>query len=115
MKQRSKTILVALLFMIVATTIQAQDSRPEIPKWHSEKGYWVVESNINSPLDHIIRFYNNDNVLMYKEAVTGVRMDPTKRKTKMKLKKVLESSMDTWQLAKVAEENKNYVAAVFKR
>ena len=42
-------------------------------------------------------------------------MDPTKRKTKMKLKKVLESSMDTWQLAKVAEENKNYVAAVFKR
>ena len=63
-----------------------QERRPKFPRWVSEKGYWVVESNINSPLNHIVRFYNNDNELLYKETLAGVKLNPDKRKVKMKLK-----------------------------
>ena len=74
-------------------TSSQQEHRPKFPRWVSDKGYWVVESNINSPLNHIVRFYNNDNELLYKETLAGVKLNPDKRKVKMKLKKVLESSV----------------------
>ena len=115
MKQHFKTLLYVLLFTMLSSSVMAQEDKPETPKWYSEKGYWVVESNIHTPLDHIIRFYNNDNVLLYKESVSGIKLDPSKRKTKMKLKKILESSVDTWQQAKVMEENKDYVAKSLKK
>lgn len=115
MKQQFKTVLAVILFTMIGSVVFCQEEKPEVPKWHSEKGYWVVESNIHTPMDHIIRFYNNDNVLLYKEAVSGIKLDPSKRKTKMKLKKILESSVDTWQQAKVMEENKDYVAKSLKK
>jgi hypothetical protein len=77
-----------------------QERRPKLPDWVSDKGYWVVESNINSPLDHIITFYNNDNELLYKETITGIKLNPEKRKVKMKLKKVLESAVLAWKKTK---------------
>ena len=114
MKQQFKTVLAVILFTMIGSAVFAQEEAPQVPKWHSEKGYWVVESNIHTPKDHIIRFYNNDNVLLYKETVSGIRLDPLKRKTKMQLKKILESSIDAWQQTKVMEENKDYVAKSLK-
>jgi hypothetical protein len=58
----------------------------------------VVESN--TPLDHIIRFYNNDNELLHKETLTGIKLNPERRKVKMELKKVLESSVLAWEKKK---------------
>lgn len=40
------------------------------PKWVSEKGYWFAESNIHTLKVNTIYFYNNNNVLVYKEYVT---------------------------------------------
>jgi len=77
-----------------------QERRPKFPDWVSEKGYWVIESNINSPLNQIVTFYNNDNELLYKETMTGVKLNPEKRSVKMKLKKVLESSVLAWEKKK---------------
>ena len=51
-------------------------------------------------MNHIIRFYNNDNELLYKETITGVKMKAGKRKVKMKLKKVLEASVQAWEKKK---------------
>lgn len=92
----------------------SQDSKPINPKWYSEKGYWVLESNINEPLTHTVRLYTNENVLIYKEEIRGVRLDPSRRKIKMKLKKVLETAIEAWSFKKVTMENRDYVAAVFK-
>jgi hypothetical protein len=76
-----------------------QERRPRFPGWVSEKGYWVIESNIKSPLDHVVKFYDNENNLVYKESLTGIKMNPEKRKVKMKLKKILESAV-------LAQENR---------
>ena len=91
MKQSFKALMFSTFFAFVFITAFSQDEPTRIPKWYSEKGYWVVESNIHSPLEHIVRFYNNDNVLLYKETLTNTRLNPEKRSVKMKLKKVLES------------------------
>jgi hypothetical protein len=53
-------------------------------------------------------------MLVYKETVTGIKLDLTKRKVKMKLKRILDASIDSWEANKIPEENKHYVAAIFK-
>ena len=73
------------------------NEKPKLPRWVSDKGYWVIESNINYPKDHIIRFYNTNNTLVYKETLAGVKLNPEKTKVKMKLKRILESSVVAWE------------------
>ena len=92
------TLISAGLFAQL-TKVKVEGSRPRVPAWVSEIGYWVVESNTHSPSRHIVLFYNNDNVLMYKETLEGIKLDPQKRRVKMKLKKALEASARTWQSA----------------
>jgi hypothetical protein len=77
--------------------------QPSVPKWVSGKGYWIIESNIHTPLDHIVSFYNNDHVLLYKEALKGVKLNIEKRKVKMKLKKLLEAAVIAWERKKKPE------------
>lgn len=90
--QRTRSWLVFTIFSLISAGAFAQhtpfqqERRPKFPGWVSDKGYWVVESNINTPLNHIISFYNNDNELLYKETLIGV---------KMKLKKVLKPAVLT--------------------
>ncbi|MBL7742599.1 MAG: hypothetical protein JNN00_03905 [Chitinophagaceae bacterium] len=114
MKQKAKTWMAALALTFISLCSFAREEQPAstTPRWVSDKGYWVVESNIHSPFDHIIRFYNNDDILIYKETVTGVRLNPAKRKVKMKLKKVLDASVLAWEQNRVPEENKEYVASI---
>ena len=101
-----KTIGWLLLILLSLTSIGSfaqlsfqQERRPKLPGWVSEKGYWVVESNIHSPLNHVVSFYTNDNQLIYNETLTGIKLNPEKRKVKLKLKKILESAV-------LAQENK---------
>lgn len=104
-----------LLFSFFALTAAAQEEQPATTaKWASDKGYWVVEGNIHEPLQHTIRFYNNDDVLLYKESLSGVKLNLDKRKVKMKLKKVLESAVIAWEQKKTTEADKSYVSAILR-
>ena len=100
MKQKLNTWIITLTFILISISAYAQNPPFKIPRWVSDRGYWVVESNINSPLNHIIRFYNNANELLYKETLQGVKLNAGKRKVKMKLKKVLEASVLAWEKKK---------------
>jgi len=62
-----------------------------VPKWVSEKGYWVLKSNRNTPTEHIVRFYDNEGKLMHSSNIYGARLNPSKRRVKMKLKNLLEA------------------------
>ncbi len=123
MTHRTRSWLVISLLSLISIVSFAQfrpsqqERRAKFPAWVSDKGYWVVESNINSPLDHIIRFYNNDNELLYKETLTGIKLNPEKRKVKMKLKKILESTVLAWDKKKdglILGEEMAFVRSVFR-
>lgn len=87
--------------VISAHTAMAQDEatvgQPRFPKWISEKGYWVIESNIKTPKSSIVRFYTNDRHLIYTEKVEGVKLNVKKKKTLMNLKNVLEKVVYAWE------------------
>ena len=116
MKQQLKFLAatIVLFFFSFTSFAQSEAGATSSSKWVSDKGYWVIESNTNEPLQHAIRFYTNENVLVYKEAVTGIKLNPAKRKVKKMLKQVLETSLLAWEKNKTAEENMNYVLAILK-
>ena len=104
------TTAIALLLIMAGAKAQTEKTAP----WGSHKGYWVVEGNINSPLQHTIRFYTNADVLVYSETVSNGKLDPEKRKVKMKLKQVLETAVLAWERSKQPSANRDYVAAILK-
>jgi hypothetical protein len=114
MKQIRPFLLVAALSFASFGAMAQAEKQLTAPRWVPDNGYWVLESNIHQPLDHVIRFYNNDNTLIYTETVTGMRINPKKKKVKMKLKKALESALISWEKNKTPEENKAYVSMAFR-
>ena len=104
MKLIKTGLLIAMLTLTHFIAAAQQTSAPPVPKWVSDKGYWVVEGNVKTPRENTILFYNNDHVLVYKESLTGVKLNTNKRKVKMKLKQVLESSVTAWESKKERTE-----------
>lgn len=117
MKQNLKTILFAATLFVIGFAGQAQQKETQsLPRWISDKGYWVVESNIHVPRQYTIHFYNNDNEEIYKEKVIGIKLKLNKRKTLLQMKSVLESAVYAWEQKQPLDQNGNFfVAAVQKR
>ncbi|WP_205513446.1 hypothetical protein [Longitalea arenae] len=95
MKKHFFTALLAGLLGHIA--LPAQDKKPVPPAWASDKGWWVVQSNIHTPKQNIVYYYNNEGVLVYKVKVEGKRLDPAKKRIRMQLKQVLEASVLAWE------------------
>jgi hypothetical protein len=110
------SLLLACFSFTLVSQAQAEEdaSTQRIPRWISEKGYWVVESNVKTPYHSIIHFYNNDNVLVYREKVDGVKINLNRTRTKMRLKKVLEQSIVAWEKDAVPKENAQLVAKALR-
>jgi hypothetical protein len=94
---KTKWIVTAIIGLLMHTAVIAQHKPRPVPEWVSAKGWWMVESNIHSPKQHIVHFYNNDRVLVYKEKLEGVRLNPEKRKIKIQLKQALEAAVVAWE------------------
>ena len=93
----------------------AQSNQPSTPSWVSDKGWWVIESNIHIPKQYIVYFYNNDGTLVYKEKIEGLRLNPDKRIIKMELKQVLETSVLAWEKQHQPKENESLVVNRLKK
>lgn len=116
MKLTLRITLAVIILSLLCIAVQAQEEPATVPastpKWVSDKGFWVVESNVNNRDESTIYFYNNNKVQVYKEIVNGKPLNLKKRKTLMSLKKVLETAVIAWeQNTPVAETEKLFVAA----
>lgn len=122
MKKIFFTISFTLLLNFFSTAVFAQLAEETIQTTAypsttevSEKGYWVVETNMNTPKFNTIYFYNNHNVIVYKENVNGVVINLKKRRVKKALKKALEQSILAFNQKPGSIENKMLVMNLVKR
>jgi hypothetical protein len=105
-----KDLFVTLLMVLLIQAASFAQDKPRIsPDWVSEKGYWVVESNIHIRKECIIYFYNNDGALVYKEKIEGLRINASKKTTRLQLKQVLETSVLAWEKQHKTKENQSLV------
>jgi len=117
MKKILKKVAILAISTLVSSFVFGQENEAPIhslPKWISGKGYWIIESNIKTPDTSIIHFYNNNNIEVYSEKLQGITLNLKKRKTLMRLKKALETSLlasEQWHLSK---DNVQLVATMLK-
>ena len=117
MKKQIASLIVGIGLCGLYNIASAQDevvNYPQ-PKWVSDRGYWTIESNIKTPENSVIYFYTNDNVLVYREKITGVKIDLKKRKVLMNLKRVLEQSVTAWETKHMLDENQMRVTIALKK
>jgi len=117
MKKKMQQLTGTCLMVLASFTAFSQTNDNSTPKWVSDNGYWVVESNIHHPKQHTIWFYNNNHVLVGAREIASARLNIKKKKVKMQLKSMLESSLDVWarqhpgsqdqQLAKKNDQKKD--------
>lgn len=97
----SKLLWVACL--LISNSIWAQDEpevgAPSPKRWSSDKGYWVIETNVKQPQHSVVHFYTNHDQHIYSEAVHDKVLNTKKRKTLMRLKKALEKVVDSYETA----------------
>ena len=97
-------LLFSITLFISTSTLEAQ-SKSAVPKWMSEKGYWVIQSNLKTPKDATIYFYTPEHQLVYKEFISGKKINIEKIKTRKHLEQVLNQAVTAWQKEGVAKEN----------
>ena len=89
-----RLVITCMTFWLSATAMaQQEEEKPPVPKWVSNQGYWVVESNKKTPKEATVFFYNTDHVLVYKEEIKGQKLKLNKKKTLVRLKAVLEEAV----------------------
>ena len=114
MKLFPKTLIGFFALCAITVAAHAQEAGSFKAPWISDKGYWNTESNIHDPLNHIIRFYTNDGRLFHTEKLSGVKLDVNKRKTKMKLKKALEQTMELYSKQEPPRQISEYLVTYLK-
>ena len=92
MKKILTILIAAIILWLTTLPAMAQEDVPPTPGWVSERGYWVVESRSDSS---IVYFYNNDNLLVYKEQLSGT-LNTGRRKTKLRLTRTLEQMVTSF-------------------
>ena len=101
-------LLFSIAFFNCNSLLQAQ-SQSDVPKWMSEKGYWVIQSNLKTPKDATIFFYTPQHELIYKELISGKKINIEKIKTRKHLEKVLNQAITVWGKEGVVKENQQLV------
>lgn len=101
------TLMLGLLAAAFSANAQEEESTPiasVIPKYVSDKGYWVVEGNIHNKQEHTIHFYNNNDLKIYQETIPG-KLNLNRHKTLMHMKRMLDAAVIAWEQKRPVNEN----------
>jgi hypothetical protein len=83
---------------LFSQSVQAQNCPEKSPvSWACNKGYWVVESNKDTPREAVIYFYNNNHKLVGREEWKNQRLKLGRKKTLEQLKTSLEQAMARYE------------------
>jgi hypothetical protein len=102
MKKYLKILIMLSYLFTISLITSAQDKTSPENKW-LQPGYWVVESNIHSPLTNVIYIYDSNDSLIYKEKIEGMKINFHKKAVRRKLDKAVEITMFAFSKSKQKE------------
>lgn len=80
------TILTTLLLMTTTAATKAQEIQPTKT---ADFANWVIESNVKTPKISVIKFYNAQQELIYREEIKNKRINVNRVKVQKQLNKIL--------------------------
>jgi hypothetical protein len=102
--QHTKAAFLGMICMVVfsAFTMAGNGKKMVV----SEKGYWVIESNIRSPRESRVHYYNNQHQLVHTETISGRKLKIENRKTLLALKEKTDLAVDLYEKMAAREPSK---------
>lgn len=76
------------MILVLAVTVMALTNSIAQSKADSTRGYWVIESNVKTSKLNTVKFYSEDNALIYQETVNS-RIKYKDKKVQRALNKIL--------------------------
>lgn len=80
----------ALLGIVISIGARAQEKKET-----ANFAHWVIESNVKSPKISVVKFYNDQQELIYQETISGKRMNIKRTKIKKGLDQALAQLIDS--------------------
>ena len=100
MKKIKQIVLVVAMLTITGFAFAQKEnsnSGANSPSWVSDKGFWIIETNVKTPKSSIVYFYNNDRQLIYSERVEGRKLKVKRKRTLVQLKNALDKVIYAWE------------------
>ncbi len=101
----------AVIFFLSVSGTHAQSSG----KFHQDKGYFVLVSNLGVKNATTVQFYTNDNTLIYEEQVTGVKFNLNRKKVINMLNDGLEKAIIAWNEKPEFQKDKNWITSTARK
>ena len=60
-------------------------------------GYWVIENNVKTPRQSVLYCYTNDHILVYKESISGKKLNVNRPKIVRQLNAALNQALIAWK------------------
>lgn len=94
MKKIFITSAIFLLFTFLTNQLLAQKKQSYVP----EKGYWQLVSNLKDKRTVTVKFYTDQNEMIYEETLSNTRMNAERKKIRRKLYYALQEAYDQWAI-----------------
>jgi hypothetical protein len=94
---------------------QVETVNRRTPRFVSEKGYWVIKSNINQPREAVVYFYTLQHELVYEEEVKNAKLNINRSRVKMRLKKALEQAIAIHERGGPGSKDEKIIASLFRK
>lgn len=105
-----RRVFLATLLITASLTAQAQTKKESVVP---REGFWVVETAPKSR-QSIVRFYNDDQKLIYEETVNQ-NLNISRQQTKRQLNAALEQAMFVWNTTQKVPTDRQWVAVLFTK
>ncbi len=101
-------LLLAIFALLITSNVAFSQSK----KQQSEKGFWVLESNIHQKKNTIVHFYNDHATPIYNETITGKTLNVNRKKTLRFLNAGLEKAIIAWNKNKTEVKDGEMLAVM---
>ncbi|HTG55437.1 MAG TPA: hypothetical protein VL943_04160, partial [Niabella sp.] len=66
-------IIILVCSLGLGLNVMGQNQKTKPKPWVCSNGFWVVETNVKTPLLNKVRFYTNNGLLMEEKEMNGTR------------------------------------------
>jgi len=109
-----KNNLLAGILLTGCIVLSFAGKTQRIPSYIPSNGFWMIVSHINVNNEATVQCYNDEQVLIYEEKISGRKLNLKRKKTLRCLKVVLDQVLAAFNADKHEITDKHWIAAAIK-
>ena len=101
MKKYCFAVLATTILLTASSISFGQKKQNYVP----EKGYWQLVSNIHEKKAVTVRFYTDENTMIYEEKISNKKLNPNRQRVRRQLYYALQEAYNQWASNRMIKNN----------